>query len=310
MTFMANYGLFLLKTFTAVFALLFLVAGILSMGRKAKPRIEINSLNEEHDGLTKTISKALGQKFKRPKKNKNTLPSLFVIDFVGDIKASQVTALREEITAILSVAKSGDEVLVRLDSPGGSVNGYGLAAAQLQRIKDKNFTLSVCIDKVAASGGYLMACLADRIIAAPFAIIGSIGVVAQIPNFHRWLKNHHVDIEILTAGEYKRTLTMFGENSAKGREKFQKDLEQIHTAFREYVLKNRPTLMIDEVATGEHWLALDAHRLKLVDALKTSDDFLLEKMKSFNCFKITVQQKQALLHRLLQPAARLLQPFG
>ena len=108
---------------------------------------------------------------------------------------------------------------------------YGLAASQMQRIRDKKLKLTVCVDKVAASGGYMMAVVADKIIAAPFAVLGSIGVLAQVPNFHRLLKKHDVDFEMLTAGKYKRTLTMFGENTDKGREKFQEDIEDTHVLF-------------------------------------------------------------------------------
>ncbi len=201
-------------------------------------------------------------------------------------------------------------MLIRLESPGGVVSGYGLAAAQLQRIRDKNIPLTVCIDKVAASGGYLMACVANTIIAAPFAIIGSIGVVAQMPNFHRWLKKNNIDVELLTAGEYKRTLTLFGENTEKGRQKFQEDLEQIHSAFRHYVLENRSQLDIDKVSTGEHWLATDAFELRLVDKLATSDDYLIKKMADYQAFKLAVQPKHSLMSKLLRPAMRLMHPLA
>lgn len=315
MDFLAQYGFFLLKALTLVIALLLAVAGILALGRKAKPQLEIISLNEHYDELRQRMSKEikdtkLEKKKKKRKKEKDTKPSLYVIDFHGDIKASQVEQLREAINAVLTVAEEKDEVVLRLESPGGSVNGYGLAASQLQRFRDKKIPLTVCIDKVAASGGYLMACVANQIVAAPFAIIGSIGVVAQLPNFHRWLKNNNIDFELLTAGEYKRTLTVFGENTEKGREKFQEDLELIHQAFRSYVLENRQQLEINKVSTGEHWLAVDAYKLKLVDSLKTSDEYLSEKMAFFNSFKITIQGKKSMLEKLLKPAASLLHPWA
>ena len=311
MEFLAQYGMFLLKSLTLVIALLILVGGILSLGRKPKPKLEITSLNKQYDEINNRMQKEiLGKKPKKKKKDKTVKPSLFVLDFTGDIKASQTDQLREEITAILSIATKGDEVVLRLDSPGGSVNGYGLAASQLQRIRDKQIPLTVCIDKIAASGGYLMACVANHIIAAPFAIIGSIGVVAQMPNFHRWLKKNDIDIELLIAGEYKRTLTLFAENTDKGRKKFKEDLEKIHQQFREYVLNNRQQLDIDKVATGEHWLAVDAFNLRLVDALKTSDEYLNDKMQSFNGFKIAIHGKQTLIAKLLKPAMKLLHPWA
>ncbi|MCW8407929.1 protease SohB [Legionella sp. PATHC035] len=311
MEFLTQYGLFLLKSITVVIACLIVFAGFFSMSRKPKPKLEVISLNEHYDNIISTMNKkVLGEKPPKKKKNKDKKPTLYVIDFHGDIKASQVEQLREEITAVLCTAKPEDEVLVRLDSPGGIVNTYGLAASQLQRIRDKKIPLTVSIDKMAASGGYLMACVADKIIAAPFAIIGSIGVVAQIPNFHRWLKKHEIDVELLTAGEYKRTLTLFGENTEKGRKKAQDDLEKIHAAFRNYVAANREQLNIDEVSTGEHWLAKDAFDLKLVDKLCTSDDYLLERIAHYKAFKLMVPPKASLANKLLKPAMRLMHPWG
>jgi serine protease SohB len=312
MEFLSEYGMFLLKCLTLVVAFLVLLAGIFAIGRKPKPKMEITSLNEQYEEIHSFMNKeVLGNKAsKKKKEKKEKKPTLFVIDFNGDIKASQVEQLRDEVTSILSIAKPEDEIMVRLDSPGGAVNGYGLAASQLQRIRDKNIPLTVCIDKVAASGGYLMACVANQIIAAPFAIIGSIGVVAQIPNFHRWLKKNNIDVELLTAGEYKRTLTLFGENTEKGRQKFQEDLEKIHIVFRDYVFANRNQLDIDKVSTGEHWLAKDAFDLKLVDKLLTSDDYLIEKMDKFKAFKLAIQPKSSLVNKLLKSATRLMHPWA
>lgn len=311
MEFLSQYGLFLLKTLTVVIAFLVIFAGFFSMSRKPKPKLEVNSLNEQYEHVNSLMSKeVLGEKFKKAKKSKEKKPKLYLIDFKGDMKATQVEQLREEVSSILTVAKADDEVVIRIESPGGSVNGYGLAAAQLQRLRDKNIPLTACIDKVAASGGYLMACVANKIIAAPFSIIGSIGVVAQIPNFHRWLKKKDVDVELLTAGEYKRTLTLFGENTDKDREKFQEDLEKIHTAFRQYVLSNRSQLNIDEVSTGEHWLATDAFKLRLVDILQTSDEYLISKMAQYKAFKVSAHPKEPLINKLLKPAMQLLHPWA
>ncbi|KTC84007.1 MULTISPECIES: protease SohB [Legionella] len=317
MDFLAQYGLFLLKALTLVISFLLVIAGTLALKRKPKPALDITSLNKQYEEIQQRMAQeikdekpAKTRKTKQYKKEQKEKPSLYVIDFYGDIKASQVEQLRQSINAILSVVREKDEVVVRLESPGGSVNGYGLGASQLQRLRDKKIPLTVCIDRVAASGGYLMACVANHIIAAPFAIIGSIGVVAQLPNFHRWLKKHNIDIELLTAGEYKRTLTMLGENTEKGREKFQEDLEKIHNAFRSSVLSNRNQLDINQVSTGEHWLAKDAFDLNLVDSLKTSDDYLSEKMAEFNMFKISVQAKKSIMEKLFKPVTKLIHPWA
>lgn len=319
MDFLAQYGMFALKTFTLVIAILLLFGGIYSIKRKPKPTLEINSLNKEIEQIHQQMQKEIVSKKQRSKEKKlskkdkkekdSQKPNLFVMNFNGDIKASEVEQLRNEISAILSIANSNDKVVLRLESPGGSVNGYGLAASQLQRIHDHKIPLTVCIDKVAASGGYLMACVADEIVASPFAIVGSIGVVAQIPNFHRWLKNKDIDVELLTAGEYKRTLTIFGENTEKARQKFQEEIEKIHQTFRNYVLKNRKSLDIEKVATGEHWLAIDAIELKLVDLLKTSDEYIHEQLNKYNVFQISIPKKESLVHKLLKPAMNLVQNF-
>ncbi|MFW2532891.1 MULTISPECIES: protease SohB [unclassified Legionella] len=311
MDFLMQYGLFVLKSLTLVIAILLTLAGILALSRgsKSKHKLEITSLNKQYDEIQQRMAHEIKNKKpekKKKNKNKEEKSSLYVIDFQGDIKASQVNEFRDVITAVLAIAQEKDEIVVRLESPGGAVNGYGLAASQLQRIRDKKIPLTVCIDKIAASGGYLMACVANRIIAAPFAIVGSIGVVAQLPNFHRWLKKNNIDFELLTAGEYKRTLTLFAENTEKGREKFQEELEKIHRAFRDYVLGHRQQLDIEKVATGEHWIAKDAYDLRLVDSLKTSDDYITEKMENYNAFKIAIHGKRSLLDKLMQPAMKLL----
>ena len=311
MDFLSNYAMFTLKSFTFVIAILLLVAGILSLSKNPKSKINITSLNKDTDDLKQLMHKEVfGKKCKKKKKDKSIKPALYVLDFIGDIKASQVEQLRDEISAVLSIATPNDEVVVRVESPGGSVNGYGLAASQLQRIRDKKIPLTVCIDKIAASGGYLMACIGNHIIAAPFAIIGSIGVVAQMPNFHRLLRKHDIDVELLTAGEYKRTLTLFAENTDKGRKKFQEDLEQIHLNFKNYVLTNRHQLDIDKISTGEHWLASDALELRLVDALHTSDEYLHNKMNDFNVFSVSIEAKQTWVAKLLKPAMKLLHPWA
>ena len=115
--------------------------------------------------------------------------NLFVTEFPGDPTASQVANLREEVTAIVRNSKPGDEVLVVLQTGGGTVTGYGLAAAQLKRFKENGMKLTICVEQVAASGGYMMSCVADKIIASPFAVLGSIGVISDIPNIYNRLKD-------------------------------------------------------------------------------------------------------------------------
>jgi serine protease SohB len=223
---------------------------------------------------------------------------LFVINFHGSVDAHEVANLREEITAILLAAEDNDEVLVNLESGGGVVHGYGLAASQLQRIKAKGLKLTICVDKVAASGGYMMACVADRLICANFAIIGSIGVIAQMPNFNKLLKKNDIDFEQHTAGDYKRTLTVFGENNDEGRAKFKAELEEVHVMFKDFVNTNRPSLDIEKVATGEYWFGLQAKDLGLVDELATSDDIILELNKTREIFSVKYSEKKNVMEKL------------
>jgi len=303
-----NYGFFLLKTITILAAVLVVIGAIVSQKKKSPGELHSQCLNEEINSQKLKLTKKYKLKFSKKEKKPElkNLPKAYIVDFKGDIKATQTEQLREEITTILSIFQPGDEVMIRIDSPGGAVNGYGFAASQLERLRNNNVYFSVCIDQIAASGGYLMACIANRIYAAPFAIIGSIGVVAQLPNLHKWLKKHDIDFEQITAGEYKRTLTIFGENTAEGRKKFTEDLQLIHTNFKNQVSTYRPQLNIETVATGEHWLARDALKLGLVDDLKTSDDWILEKTKNYQVIQLQKTKNQSLQEKIFKPVAQLL----
>lgn len=305
MEWLYHYGFFLMKTITIVISILIIIAAFFAQAKKIQPEIEIDCLNEQfNDEQQDVIKKFKWKHIKKTKKIKlNELPKLFILNFNGDIKASQTEQLRDEITRIILLAQAGDEVMVKIDSPGGAVNGYGLAASQLERLRHRNIPLTVCIDKMAASGGYLMACIANKIYAAPFAIVGSIGVVAQLPNFNKWLKKHNIDFEQVTAGQYKRTLTMFGENTKEGRKKFTEDLETIHQNFKDHVLAFRPQIHIEKAATGEHWLAKDAMALGLIDELKTSDDYLLDRVSKFQIILLKTIKKPGLIEKILKPAA-------
>ncbi len=332
---LANYGLFLLKVITIVIAVLAAVGGIvaiLGVANGVKPsskgQIKIKPVHEDYQETAKQMKehvlsndewkilqkeekkqeKEKQKQIKKDKKKKLNNEALqkkrnFVLNFDGDVNASTVENLRREVSAVLSIATNQDEIIVRLESPGGVVHGYGLAASQLKRIREKDIPLTICVDKVAASGGYMMACIANQIIAAPFAIIGSIGVVAQVPNFHRLLKKNDVDFELFTAGDYKRTVTMFGENTDKGKQKFKEELEETHLLFKQFVTENRPVVDIEQVATGEHWFATQAKAFNLVDSIQTSDAYLESKMnvdseRSELIYEVCYEEKQPLMKRL------------
>jgi len=326
--FLTEYGLFLAKIVTFVVAALVVISVIMSAAQKdrgdheGEGELKIRKLNEKYEKLRETIQsrlmsdhqrklfqkarkKAQKAEKKAAKAAKNTDEQddsrgrVYVLDFDGDIKASDTDPLRRAITAVLSIADpEKDEVVIRLESGGGLVHSYGLAAAQLDRIRSKGLRLTACVDKVAASGGYMMACVADRIVASPFAILGSIGVVAQLPNFHRFLKKNDVDFEVLTAGEHKRTMTIFGENTDKGRQKFLEDLEDTHGLFKEYVSERRPDLDIAAVANGDIWFGKRALEVKLIDEIKTSDEYLIEACDRADVVSVAYQRKRTLPEKL------------
>lgn len=311
--FFAEYGLFLLKVITIVVAIVVIIGVVAAAGRKAGHEgLDVESINKKYRALANTLRDAVTQKSERKKetkaekkrekaaaKNASSRPRSFVIDFKGDLKASAVPSLREEVSAILDVAAPEDEVILRLENHGGVVHEHGLAASQLARIRDRDISLTVCVDKVAASGGYLMACVASKIYAAPFAILGSIGVLAQIPNFNRLLGSHGIDFEQITAGKYKRTVTMFGENTDEDRAKLKEELEDVHTLFKAAVSKYRPDLDLDKVATGEHWYGTQALELGLADEIKTSDELLTELAVDRELYQLTYNIKQPLQKRLM-----------
>ena len=321
--FLTEYGMFLAKSFTLVLLILLAFGGLSFLYSRTKSirleHLEVKKLNDKYQHMSlilkaATLSKkafkqelkALKVRYKKEQKADTERQRIYVINFKGDVRASEVTSLREIITAILSVVNPSDEVVVLLESSGGIVHDYGLAASQLQRIRNKGIKLTVAVDNVAASGGYMMACVADRIIAAPFAIIGSIGVIGQMPNFHRLLKNLDIDFEQWTAGEYKRTLTLFGENNDKGRSKAQQEIEDTHRLFKEFVTENRPQMDIDTISTGEHWYGKRALSLNLVDELCTSDDYLCTAAEQADLYLVNYFRRKGFWERVFSAAPSML----
>ncbi|MEX2495715.1 MAG: protease SohB [Woeseia sp.] len=312
--FLAEYGLFLLKAVTIVGAVILIIGAGAAASRKASGResLDVESINKKYRSRAAVVKKAvLGKRDwkaqakadkareKAKAKADEKRPRSFVIDFRGDLKASAVQSLREEVSAILEVADESDQVILRLENYGGVVHEHGLGASQLARIRDRNIPLIATVDKVAASGGYLMACVANRIIAAPFAILGSIGVIAQLPNFNRMLDSHGVDFEQITAGDYKRTVTMFGKNTDADREKLKQELDDVHNLFKSAVGRYRPGLDLKKVATGEHWYGTRALELGLADELKTSDALLADLARERDLYRVSYKVRKPLQKRLM-----------
>jgi serine protease SohB len=332
--FLSEYGMFVAKVVTTVIAIVVVISVVSASGGRGrrggkKATVRVSKLNEHFEELRdslrevvldkeslKSLRKEEKKQAKSDKKeakvvrkksadedsdNSSTAGSsrrVYVINFKGNIAADAVVCLREEISAILSLATPDDEVLVRLESPGGMVHAYGLASSQLVRLKNAQIPLTICVDKVAASGGYMMACLADKLVAAPFAIIGSIGVLVQLPNFHRVLKKHEVDYEIISAGEYKRTLTTFGEITEKGRDKVREDVETIHGIFKHWVKEHRPSVDIDKISTGETWLGSQAKERYMVDDIRTSDECILSACESADVFEVEYELPKSIQEKL------------
>ena len=311
-----DYGLFLAQTLTVVVGIAALIGVIATVARResSTEHLEVRSMNRTFDELKRRVrhetlpakrfkaeekarKKAEKARFKRhPNRERKCI---FVLNFRGDIKASAVASLRQEVTAVLSTAKQGDEVLLRLENAGGLVHEHGLAASQLLRLRERSIPLVVAVDKVAASGGYMMACVADRVLAAPFAILGSIGVLLQLPNFRRLLDSGGVDFEQVKGGEYKRTLTLFGQNTEAERSAAQVQVDDTHALFKEFVSEYRPDLPIDRVATGEHWYGRRALTLGLCDEITTSDDYLLAASESADLYELRYVIKKSLGGRLV-----------
>lgn len=316
--FFFEYGLFLAKAITIVVSILIIIAAAAATaqsrhGHDHKGEIKITRLNDFYDELKEAMMHNLlskdelkaeeKKKKKEEKKSKKQKDEprkkrVFVMDFDGDVKASGAEWLGHEVTTILTMAEKQDEVVLRLESPGGQVHSYGFAASQLERFSQKEIPLTICVDKVAASGGYMMACTGSKIMAAPFAILGSIGVVAELPNFNKILRKHDVDYDIYTAGQFKRTVTMLGENTEEGKKKFVEEIEETHDLFKDMVKRNRPVLDIDSVATGEHWYGNQCVEKNLVDLVQTSDDYLFDASNECDIFEVSYEEKKTMADRL------------
>jgi len=336
--YLIQYGMFLAKVATIVVAIIIVLGAIVASGSRHKKSVKkgairVTPLNDHFDEMRETLRESVLEKDQLKKIHKQEKKAAkaelkqtrvkerekqkteegsesdssavidrkkrsYVLNFKGDMAAEAVTSLREEITAILTLAEQADEVILRLESPGGMVHAYGLASSQLLRIKNAGIPLTICVDKVAASGGYMMACLADKLVSAPFAIIGSIGVLVQMPNFHRILKKNDVDYEIISAGEFKRTLSTFGEITKKGKAKVQEDVETIHGIFKQWVKDHRPSVEIDKISTGETWVGMQAKERYMVDEIKTSDECILAACETADVFEVEFELKKSIQDKL------------
>ena len=290
----------------------FLPKDAVKLLKKAKKKEDKNEKLKDKEKDIKTVN-TIREKLLNGLDSKEVLKEhsncVYVLTFIGSIMASEVEQLREQISFLIQVAKPSDEIVIRITSPGGAVPQYGLASSQIERLKIAGLRCVVCVDTVAASGGYMMASVADKIIAAPFAIIGSIGVVAGIPNFYRVLQKNEIDYHLFTAGKYKRTVTPFSEVTDEGKQKLQDDITAIHEAFKRHIKDGRPGVDIEEISTGEYWLATQAKEKGLVDEIMTSDDYLCRKLDDYEIIEIKTEIEQNRLEKLIEGGNKFLKQW-
>jgi serine protease SohB len=319
MAFWLDIAAFLIKALiivAAVGGLAALIARLARSGEGKDQEIKVRSLNERYDDMRDALNAALLDKKERKalikarkkeakaaaKARRDQAPGkrIYVLSFKGDMRAGAVKELGAEIDAILTVARpEADEALIRIESGGGTVTGYGLAAAEILRLRERKISVTASVDQVAASGGYMMACAANRIAAAPFALVGSIGVVAPVPNLHRLLKKNEIDFEEMTAGEWKRSVSILGEITPAGREHFRGKLDATHEAFKAHVKHCRPGVDIARVANGDVWLGSEALALGLVDEIATGDELLFRARSEARLYEVTTEARKTLLQQLL-----------
>ena len=319
MAFWLDIAAFLVKALIIVAAVGGLAVLIARLARSSEPKdqeIKVRSLDDRYDDMRdamngalldrkerKALTKTLKKEAKaaaKARRGQEPGKRIYVLAFKGDLRASAVKRLGAEIDAVLIAARAGtDEAVIRIESPGGTVTGYGLAAAEILRLRERKINVTASVDQVAASGGYMMACAADRIVAAPFAIVGSIGVVAPVPNLHRLLKKNEIDFEEITAGEFKRTVSVLGEITPAGREHFREKLDTTHHAFKAHVAQCRPNVDIERVANGDYWLAREALSLGLVDEIMTGDELLFRSRDGARLYEVSTEARKTLLQQLL-----------
>ena len=319
MPFWLDIAAFLVKAIIIVAAiggLALLIARLARSDERKERDIKVTPLDERYDAMRDAMNGALLDKKERKAlaktRKKETKASakarrghtpgkrIYVLAFKGDMRATAVKRLASEIDTLLIAARPGtDEAVIRIESPGGSVTGYGLAAAEILRLRERKIKVTASVDQVAASGGYMMACAADRIVAAPFAVVGSIGVVAPVPNLHRLLKKNEIDFEEMTAGEFKRTISFLGEITPAGREHFRGKLDETHEAFKAHVAECRPNVDIASVANGDYWLAREALPLGLVDEIMTGDELLFRARDSARLYEVKTEAHKTLLQQIM-----------
>lgn len=293
---LTSYAIFFLKIITIIILLLTtIIICLILITNKDNNYIKIKNINKKYITLKKLFLSKISKKIERKnlikEENLTKTKNLFVLHFNGDINASDINNLKDILSIIILNKTHVDEVLIKLTSNGGIVTNYGLAASQLKRLKNENINLTISIDTIAASGGYMMACVANKIIASHFSIIGSIGVLGIIPNINKILTKNNIEIEYHTSGKYKKTLSIIGENTEIGRKKFIESLENTHFLFKNFVKENRSQINIEEIATGEYWYGVDALKLNLIDKIQTSDEYIIENLNNANIYEIKLSEK-------------------
>lgn len=275
---MLIFALLLLAVMIA-FALLGLLSRKNAQARGNK-QAAAHNLTKVHPDLVYNLRAALANQPARNKLSRARPASgkvTAVLRFEGDTMATGRQDFARMVDEVLHNKERIQRVIVVVNSPGGGVSVYGQMFAGMERMRNAGVDVTACVDTYAASGGYLMSVPAQRIIAAPFAMVGSIGVVSEFMNFNKLLRRLGVEPMTITAGELKRTVTPLSEVTEENKAAYKAQLEAIHRQFIAVVKKYRE-VDADRVCTGNHWTAAESVELKLnlVDGLATSQEYLFE----------------------------------
>ncbi len=193
------------------------------------------------------------------------------------IKVGMVERVRE----ILAKAEQDRRIkalLVRINSPGGTVTSSDIIYHEIQAYKERtNTRVYVSILDMAASGGYYIAMAGDKIVGHPTSLTGSIGVIALKVNLEGLLHKVGVDWEIVKSADKKDFLSPLRRLTAEERKLFQSTIDSYHERFLTIIAENRPELELEDVKTladGRVFTAEKAMEAKLIDMIGYLDQTL------------------------------------
>ncbi|MDP3296608.1 MAG: signal peptide peptidase SppA [Thermodesulfovibrionia bacterium] len=205
-----------------------------------------------------------------------TLTHIPIGEKVGIIRVEGVILdSRDVIDELKTYAKDSSikAVVIRIDSPGGAVAPAQEIYKEIVKLK-KEKKVVASMGSVAASGGYYIACPADKIVANPGTLTGSIGVIMEIPNIEGLMKKIGVETKVIKSGKHKDIASMFKSMTEEERKILQSVLDDVHDQFIRAVSEGRNMKYenIKELADGRIFTGKKAKELGLVDTLGNLDD--------------------------------------